>query len=538
MKISFILNSRPRKDNKQNIRIRITDGRNTKEQKVYTKINVFKKYWDKDEYRVTSKHPEHDTINRALKKLKDRKEHCLVKYDAGEYTMRQIANYMSGDSDYSYVDDYVLSIFKKRKTNVTFTDYSQKLNIIKGHMNISGKLRFRDINRDWFYGLFKKLKDKGLSRSSIRSYSIAIGSILKDAWEEGVIQELPKRPKEFKSGGKKDRTRKKVIKTSTPEDVEKAILGARNIPQLQSVGFWLLCYCLRGFYPADIVKMEEAELDTPTLLKLMKNELFIEHLRSKSEHTNNEHMYIHIDFKTTYRLIRRLKFMTAYTHHNRQSYVADVDDELKIYDYDPTENYTWHMDRWALHNRRLRPYGLRMKDARKTFLTKAKEIDVVEDIRLILVGRKNDPIFSRHYDNNETDIMKSKVTKAHISILKAFNIPNLVNLFCSKLETFNVPVWVKKEATMGSWSKLPKNNPFTEVFSYSKKYKWYFKGSTRFGQSKLKQFNFKDIKEVANKLEKLEKNKSNIIKLYPQLTMKDETTEPLLIMRNPDKDIV
>ena len=91
---------------------------------------------------------------------------------------------------------------------------------------------------------------------------------------------------------------------------------------------------------------------------------------------------------------------------------------------------------------------------------------------------------------------------------------------------------------MGSWSKLPKNNPFTEVFSYSKKYKWYFKGSTRFGQSKLKQFNFKDIKEVANKLEKLEKNKSNIIKLYPQLTMKDETTEPLLIMRNPPEDLV
>lgn len=525
MKISFEINSRLRKDKKQNIRIRISNGRNVKKIVINTPINIFKKYWNKDEDRVTSKHPEYDTINRALKKLKDRKEHCLAKYDAGEYTMRQIANYMSGDSDYKFVDDYVLSIFKKRKENVTYEDYLDKLNIIKGHMNISGKLRFRDINRDWFYELYNRLKKvrkkngSPLSPSSIRSYSIAIGSILKDAWEEGVIQEVPKRPKEFKSGGKKDRTRKrKVIQTSTPEDVEKAILGAKNIPQLQSVGFWLLCYCLRGFYPADIVKMEEAELDTPTLLKLMKNELFIEHLRSKSEHTNNEHMYIHIDFKTTYRLIRRLKFMTAYTHHNRQDFVADIDDELKIFDYNPTEKYKWHRDRWAVHNRRLRPYGLRMKDARKTFLTKAKEIDVVEDIRLILVGRKNDPIFSRHYDNNETDIMKSKVTKAHISILKAFNIPKLVNLFCSKLETFNVPVWVKKEATMGSWSKLPKNNPFTDVFSYSKKYKWYFKGSKRFGRSKIARFpKFNEIKTIAEELHKLEEQKSNVVKLYPEL---------------------
>ena len=117
MKISFEINSRLRKDKKQNIRIRISNGRNVKKIVINTPINIFKKYWNKDEDRVTSKHPEYDTINRALKKLKDRKEHCLAKYDAGEYTMRQIANYMSGDSDYTFVDDYVLSIFKKRKEN-------------------------------------------------------------------------------------------------------------------------------------------------------------------------------------------------------------------------------------------------------------------------------------------------------------------------------------------------------------------------------------------------------------------------------------
>ena len=103
----------------------------------------------------------------------------------------------------------------------------------------------------------------------------------------------------------------------------------------------------KRFYPADIVKLEEAEIDKPTLVKLFNNELFIEHL-SKSEHTDNEHMYIHIDFKTTYRLIRRLKFIT--TH----AITGNPIDELKIFDYNPTDNYTWHLNRWALHTRRIK----------------------------------------------------------------------------------------------------------------------------------------------------------------------------------------
>lgn len=507
MKISFEINSRVRKDGKQNLRIRITDGRKTKKQLLSTSLNIYKKYWNKDDDRVSKQHPEHETINRALKKYKDRKEHCINKYDADEWSVRQIANYMESQSDYTFIDDYVLDIFKKRKTNVTFTDYLQKLNILKSHMGISGKLKFKDINRNWFYELLKKLKERGLTKSSIRSYSIAIGSILKDAYEEGVIQEVPKRPKELRQGGKTDRkTKRKEIESCSSEQIEEAILDVKTLEQLQSVGFWLLCFCLRGFYPADIVKMEEAEIDKPTLLKLFNNELFIEHLRSKSEHTDNWHMYIHIDFKTTYRLIRRLKFMTAYTHHYRQSYIADIDDELKIFDYNPTDNYSWHLNRWALHTRRIRKYGMSMKNARKSFLTFAKGLGVDEDTRLILVGRKNDPILADSYDNNADPVIRNKVTEAHKLILKRFNVEKLVNMFIGKLQSFNVPIWVKKEADIDT------------KFDYDKKYKWYFKGSQRFGVSKHSHVpKFKELIKLQMKLKELKKDEDEVVKMYPQL---------------------
>jgi len=520
MKISFVFRDRKRQDNKQALRIRISDGRDVKPIVINTNLYLHKKYWDKAESRVTKQHTDHITINRAIKKYKDRKEHCQNKYDADEWSIRQIANYMESQSNFGFIDDYVKEIFRKRKTNVTFTDYLQKLSIIKGHMGIKGKLKFKDVNRNFFYEFLNKLQKKGLSKATIRSYSIAIGSILKDAFEEGVIQEIPKRPKELTRGGKTDRNRKrKQIETCNPEQIEKAILGAKNVAQLQSVGFWLLAFCLRGFYPADIVKMEEAELDEPTLIKLLRNELFIEHLRSKSEHTDNEHMYIHIDFETTYRLIRRLKFMTAYTHHNRQDFVADIDDELKIFDYNPTEEYKKHLNRWAIHTRRVRPYGMSMKNARKTFLTYAKALGIDEDTRLILVGRKNDPIFSASYDDNTNPIIRNKVTEAHKLILKRFNVPKLVNMYTAKLQTLNVPIWVKKEANQLSWSKtLKENNPITEKFSFSPKYKWYFRRSQTFGQSKhLHIPKFKELVKLAEQMQKIEKKKEKVIKLYPQL---------------------
>ena len=507
MKISFVFRDRKRQDNKQALRIRISDGRDVKPIVINTNLYLLKKYWDKAENRVTKQHTDHETINRAIKKYKDRKEHCQNKYDADEWSIRQIANYMESQSNFAFIDDYVNEIFRKRKTNVTFTDYLQKLNILKGHMGIKGKLKFKDVNRNFFYELLQKLQTRGLSKSSIRSYSIAIGSILKDAFEEGVIQEIPKRPRELTRGGKKDRNRKrKQIETCSPEQIEKAILGAKNVAQLQSVGFWLLAFCLRGFYPADIVKMEEAEIDEPTLLKLFRNELFIEHLRSKSEHTDNEHMYIHIDFETTYRLIRRLKFMTAYTHHNRQDFVADIDDELKIFDYNPTAEYKKHLNRWAIHTRRVRPYGMSMKNARKTFLTYAKALGIDEDTRLILVGRKNDPIFSASYDDNTNPIIRNKVTEAHKLILKRFNVSKLVNMFSARLQALNVPIWVKKEADSDT------------KFKYDDKYKWYFRRSQRFGVSKHSHVpRFKELVQLQMRLKELKKEEDKVIKMYPQL---------------------
>ncbi len=160
-----------------------------------------------------------------------------------------------------------------------------------------------------------------------------------------------------------------------------------------------------------------------------------------------------------------------------------------------------------------------MENARKTFLTFAKGLGIDEDTRLILVGRKNDPILADSYDNNADPMIRNKVTEAHKLLLKRFNVPKLVNMFIVKLQSFNAPIWVKKEPNMMSWSKkLKKDNPITEKFTFSPKYKWYFKRSARFGHSKyLEVPKYKELIKLAQELDKLKKDEKKVFELYPQL---------------------
>jgi hypothetical protein len=257
--------------------------------------------------------------------------------------------------------------------------------------------------------------------------------------------------------------------------------------------------------------MTEANLDVPTQLKRIKNEIFIEHPRSKSEHTENEDMYIHIDNMITEPLIDMLKMSVVKTHHNRRDIVADVNDSLKIFDYNPTQNSLKHKSRWALHTRRLRKYGMTMKNARKTFLTYAKELSIDEDTRLILVGRKNDPIFSSSYDNNRTKAMVDKVTKAHKSILKAFEAQRLIDLLCAKLKTFNNPIWLTN--TDGAIYLASTGKELIKCHPDYMKYKWYWRSYIEedYIMSKAEE------KQFSQYLKQKRKAVARVVEMYPKV---------------------
>ena len=456
MTYNFYLAKRISAKGLRNIWISVSNGRQYRKW-VITDLYVNPQHFStkKTLFRATKSHPAYININQAIKRYRDRCEEAYAIWQSGDYSMNQVVEHIKGNLKSSTIDDFIESYIIPNKRNVTAIDYKQKYNIIKGHMNIKGKMKWKDINRDFYDRLQNKLEKKELSNESIKSYMIALGGILRDAKDRNIISHYTDIPKLLKRGGRRTRILKQNLKTTTSKEFEKHLDTIQNIAQWESFALWLLSFCLRGFYPADIVKMDEAEFDEPTMVKMLKNELYIYHLRSKTEHTKNRHMYVHLDTNITMPLLFTLKRVIAYRWMKKHSkYIASPTDLIKIFDYNPSDDTTWHNNRWALHSRRLRKFGMDMMSARKSFETFAEEIELTDDdtpvefneyMRLILLGRSSDPILEKSYSNKHSKRMREAVTEAHKYVLEKFGCKYLVGMLIKKLQGLNVPEWVKKQ---------------------------------------------------------------------------------------------
>ena len=139
-------------------------------------------------------------------------------------------------------------------------------------------------------------------------------------------------------------------------------------------------------------------------------------------------------------------------------FIAHPNDNVGIWDYNPTENSKWHANRWALHSRRLKKYGFNMKSPRKSFNTFCEEIEIShkntpvefnERTRLILLGREGDSILEGSYSNKQAVAMRKAINTAHKYVLDKFDYPEIVKLLESKLKTLkDIPLWVKHQPLM------------------------------------------------------------------------------------------
>ena len=482
MKYNFIIKKRKRKDGRHNVEIKVQHSREF-QKIITTDINVFPDHFTKKKgiFRCKNTHPESAEMNRKIRVWKNRCEEAYDKFLAGAYSFNRVCDHIANKLQGGSIDEYVETYIKKYKTNATYIDIRGKIGIIKSHMKIKGKLRWEVIDRDWWDELLLTLEratnkqGNPLSNTSIKSYAIAIQSVLNDAKERGVIREYVALPKKLKTGGKK--RRKKVnerLKTTSYMDLIDYIDEMPlRLEVWQDFALWHLCFCLRGMYPADIVKMTSEELDKPTFKKYFDNELHIEHLRSKTEHTDNTHMYIHVDNQIVLPLILALKRVALYKWNAKyKDKLADPMDMLKIYDYNPTEEKQWHSNRWQLHTRRLRKYGMSLLSARKSFETFAEEIEMGDKetpvefnelARLILLGRAHDPILSKSYSNIHGRNMRQIINKAHKYVLEQYQAPLITTKLITKLMEIvsknapRMPYWIaiQPQATInGLYEKI------------------------------------------------------------------------------------
>ena len=522
MTIKFTLKSAVRKDGKQALLLRITKGREFTKW-VNTHLNIDIKHWDAKQERCKKSHPASADLNRQIAKFKTKRETALAKFDAGTMTLERIPKFLKGLADYKSLDEYVMDKVGEDAQDVTFNDYVTKLNVFKSHLGITGVLEFKELDNALFRKFIKVCSKRKLARDSVLSYLRAITGICSRAFEDNVIFEEVKVPKLMKKGIKNPSRIKKPIRTVPSREFLKNVTKIKTIQQWQSMALWLLQFGLRGLYNADLVKMTEEEVDKPNIIKWLKNETYIYHLRSKSEHHNSHtHMRIHLDKNSTLPLLSAVKRCILYTTIKfHPEIIASSKDSLKLFNYNPTENSKFHKNIWDTKQRRLKVFGMRFKDARKTFTTEAKAQLINEDTRKILVGRMNDPVFNQAYDNNEDKRISDAVQNAHKQVLESYNYSSCVDALLFKLDDLKVPKWIRnnlnyhKGFVAVAFAEQKKGWFSTKPISIWDEHKWEDVKGTPY-EDYFRECWHQTPKEKKKQLEELEEYKPQIDKYFKE----------------------
>ena len=496
MRISFKIYSRKLATGRNKLQFQFSNGRGNQITKD-TNITLYKEYWDKKAERVSVDHPASEEINRALQKLKAKRDTALTKFENGTINFDGVIRHLLSKGNSSEILNYIDTRIKDSRRDVTYQDYRDKFG---GLLKLTGSkkdLKFTDLTSHFFALAHKQgeklWRDKKISPRTYREYISNILTVSNDAYENKEIHEAVECPKTYKKL-KGSKVHFNSVKGSNVEDVYKAIVECQSVLELESIGYWLLCFCLRGFYPADVVLMTEKDMkelgstDIRTdrlLLTLSNDEMYVLHHRSKTDIP----MFVQVHRDTTYRLIEWLKMMAVHHYNdkrlNGKRILADINDRLGIFDYDHRDNYDFHKNIWKFHNNRVRRYNLGMKNARKTFNQVAEKLEFSEKLTKLLIGQMTDKLKAESYDLILGKEQQAKIQDAHKKVLEYFKVPDLIDAFQVKLRTLilqnDLPEWLLIQSgvhKVGREYKVlvgttKKNKP--KWAKIEPEYKWYFK---------------------------------------------------------------
>lgn len=255
-------------------------------------------------------------------------------FSTQQYSIKQVLDFLEGKVNFNSVDEYVDTIIRDSRSKPTYIDYKTAVNSLKTHTGIkkAEKLMFHEVN----YNLLDKYKIKiqkvGMTATAFNSYLAKIRAIMNDAYNKGYIYE-----KFELHRGLKMPVRRKPLKTCTSTEFEQAIDKINTIYDWQALGFYLLMFCTRGMYPADIVNFKTANFDNiKDLEKFCSADVkYLIHRRSKTSTSGNDDMIIRIDEKPTLQLITILKHSVVLTHFKKKpDIIPSIMDDIRIFNYD------------------------------------------------------------------------------------------------------------------------------------------------------------------------------------------------------------
>ena len=178
MTIKFELKSRVLKDKRKSLKLRVHSSvKGLKKRAICdTGLKINPKYWDKEKERVTDRHSDHQILNEAINEIAYKRNKILTKFEADLLTFEGVINSLRRGGDDRTLEAFVDNQIREAKTNVTFTNYRDKLKGFKKLIGHKGDLRFNDISNEMFIKAHRNATDlQRAKKMSARTYQGYIG---------------------------------------------------------------------------------------------------------------------------------------------------------------------------------------------------------------------------------------------------------------------------------------------------------------------------------------------------------------------------
>ena len=396
--------------------------------------------WNNRTYQVKGTAVDSIIINRKLTDITNNMNLAWSLFESGSYTWDEFCVKLGGGNAATNenLQGFLETVLKAKYDNRnSYNTYDGVVQAVYKEVG-SKKILLADLTNEFIDKCVQGWK-KRLSPTSVRTYLTHIGKIKNLAYQKGLISEPFIRRDEWKV---KKGSSIKIIETVKTADFFEAIPKANDIYDIQALFFYLLMFCLRGLYQADIVTMHKYSnnLDINDSEAGWDKRRFIKHERSKS----GELMEIKINIYPTHSIIAILALLVERTHKQKTNkrtgkpfkkggynVIPEKMSDGWIFAYDINDTLI-HKNVWDVYQKRIKKLlGKPFKTARKTFESYALKLAISQDIRYKLLGHAN-PTIKAHYQDWEWDELKLQVDEAHLNVLNEYKAKEIYKAIYSR----------------------------------------------------------------------------------------------------------
>ena len=413
-----------------------------------------------DLMRVKKSVPQSEDLNYRLDTFRTKLSSVISKYEQGsiphDLALRLISSGIAMDS----VEDYINNIFSLDRKIKHISNCRDTAKTVGNHLGLD-HLRFADITTDNLRILKSKLKPV-----TFNTYIRNLKAVWNDARERNYIYGDSPFTKSLKA---KELKRIKP-KCATFDQVFNAInrieIAHQNRKTLKSatwqfeaIGQWLLMFCMRGFYPADLHSMSAYDLDfeIADFIEFFKKGYFDEKVDGNkllllhNRHKTNNPMCIFIGFQPILPLIRFLRLCGSRTYPigcfnnahelgleraSRNEFIKNVPDHridfMRLFNFDETTDPVRYKTYWRNARKRLKKTGMpNFKMARSTFMTISDYLGIPTSEGSIMIGHSPKGSSASYRDLYHEKVI-ARFAENHLSILNEFRVVELYEALIDK----------------------------------------------------------------------------------------------------------